>query len=139
MWRWRAATEKISPEEVGRVFWNVAKHRGFARNRKSDPDENDNGLIKRGANDLAEKLSEGGHKTYGAYLWSRLKAGEGVRIRPQGEGAEKHYDFFPTRDLLLAEFDAIWAEQAKHHPELNDTVRDRLHDTIFFPRPLRPV
>jgi len=96
-------------------------------------------LIKRGVKDLANKLSEGGHKTYGAYLWSRLKTGQGVRVRPQGDGAEKQYDFYPNRDLLLAEFDVIWVEQAKHHPELNDTIRDRLHKTIFYQRSLKPV
>ncbi len=62
-----------------------------------------------------------------------------MRVRPQGDGAEKHYDFYPTRDLLLEEFDAIWAEQAKHHPELNDAFRDRLRKTIFYQRPLKPV
>ena len=137
--RARAASAKVSLYELGRVLWHISKHRGFASNRKTDPDDNEDGLIKRGVKDLANKLSEGGHKTYGAYLWSRLKTGQGVRVRPQGEGAEKNYDFYPARDLLLAEFDAIWAEQAKYYPELNDTVRDRLYDTIFFQRPLRPV
>lgn len=137
--RARAASGKISLYELGRVLWHVSKHRGFASNRKTDPSDDDTGLIKSGAKALETKLLHEGHRTYGAYLWSRLKAGEGVRVRPQGDGAEKHYDFYPTRDLLLAEFEAIWAEQAKHHPELNDTVRDRLHKTIFYQRSLKPV
>lgn len=137
--RAKAASGKISLYELGRVLWHISKHRGFASNRKTDPSDDDTGLIKSGAKVLETKLQQGRHRTYGAYLWSRLKAGEGVRVRPQGDGAEKHYDFYPTRNLLLAEFDAIWVEQAKHHPELNDIVRDRLRDTIFFQRPLRPV
>lgn len=137
--RSKAASGKITLYELGRVLWHISKHRGFASNRKTDPSDDDTGLIKSGAKALETKLQQGGHKTYGAYLWSRLKAGEGVRVRPQGDGAEKHYDFYPTRELLLAEFDAIWAEQAKHHPELNDTVRDRLHKTIFYQRSLKPV
>ncbi|MCL3883218.1 hypothetical protein [Marivita sp. GX14005] len=41
--------------------------------------------------------------------------------------------------MLENEFDAIWNEQARHHPELTDAVRDRLRETIFYQRPLRPV
>ncbi|TDL74159.1 hypothetical protein E2L08_16435 [Palleronia sediminis] len=134
-----AATGKISLHDLGRALWHISKHRGFASNRKTDPDEDDTGLIKSAARALAETLTETGHATYGTYLWSRLKAGEGVRVRPQGEGAEKHYDFYPTRQMLDNEFDAIWTEQAKHHSELTDAVRDRLRETIFFQRPLRPV
>lgn len=137
--RSRAATGKVSLHELGRALWHISKHRGFASNRKTDPDEDDTGLIKSGARALSKRLAESGHLTYGAYLWSRLKGGEGVRVRPQGEGAEKHYDFYPTRDMLEAEFDAIWKEQARHHNELTDTIRDRLRETIFFQRPLRPV
>lgn len=41
--------------------------------------------------------------------------------------------------MLKSEFDAIWAEQAKHH-DLSDALRDRLRDyTIFYQRPLKPV
>lgn len=137
--RARAVTGKVSLYELGRALWHISKHRGFASNRKTKPDDKDDGLIKSGTNALKKKLGESGNATYGAYLWSRLKAGEGARIRPQGEGAEKHYDFYPTRAILKAEFDAIWAQQAKHHGNLDNAAFDRLRDTIFFQRPLRPV
>jgi len=137
--RARAATEPVTLHEIGRAFWHISKHRGFASNRKTDPDENDTGLIRSGAKALLEKLAESGHPTYGSYLWSRLTNGEGVRVRPSGDGAEKHYDFYPTRDMLKAEFDTIWAQQAPNHSELTDALRDQLRGTIFFQRPLRPV
>lgn len=137
--RARATAGKISLYHLGRALWHISKHRGFASNRKTDPDEKDDGLIKSGVKALEMNLNKGGHKTYGAYLWSRLTEGQGARIRPQVEGAEKHYDFYPSRNMLVAEFDAIWAEQTKHHPEVNETVRDRLRKTIFYQRPLKPV
>lgn len=137
--RARAAREKVSQHELGRALWHISKHRGFKSNRKTDKSEDDTGLIKSASLALREKLETEGHPTYGAFLWARLQAGQGVRVRAKGENADKHYDFYPSRDMLLNEFDIIWAEQAKHY-ELSDEVRDRLRDTtIFYQRDLKPV
>lgn len=137
--RSRAATGRVSFHELGRALWHISKHRGFKSNRKKDPAGDDTGLLISASNALRGKLEMSGYPTYGTYLWDRLKAGEGARVRPQGEGAEKHYEFFPTRDMLEAEFDFIWAEQSKHHPNLSDEVRDQLRSTVFFQRDLAPV
>ncbi|NOX73466.1 MAG: hypothetical protein GXP03_07550, partial [Alphaproteobacteria bacterium] len=137
--RSRAAQEKVSLHELGRALWHISKHRGFKSNRKADKPEDDGGLIDHASLELRKELRAGGHLTYGAYLWARLQGGQGVRVRAKGENADKHYDFYPTRDMLLDEFDVIWAEQARHHA-LDDELRDRLRDyTIFFQRPLKPV
>ena len=135
----RAAVQKVSLHELGRALWHMSKHRGFQSNRKADKPDDDAGLIKSASKALREKLQAGGQPTYGAYLWARLQNGQGVRVRAKGENADKHFDFYPTRDMLLDEFDTIWAEQVKHHT-LGDELRDRLRDTtIFFQRPLKPV
>ena len=135
-----AAQQKVSLHELGRVFWHISKHRGFKSNRKIDKPDDDTGLINPANAALRKKLHDGGHSTYGAYLWSRLEAGHGVRVRSKGEGNEKHYDFYPTRDMLQGEFDAIWVKQAQYHPELTDELRERLRDTtIFYQRDLKPV
>jgi len=137
--RARAAQEQVALHELGRAFWHISKHRGFKSNRKTDNPEDDTGLIKSASLALREKLRAEGHPTYGAYLWARLQDGQGVRVRARGENADKHYDFYPTRDMLEDEFDVIWAEQAKHH-SLSEELRVRLRDsTIFFQRPLKPV
>lgn len=137
--RARAAYQQVSLHELGRAFWHISKHRGFKSNRKTDKLEDDTGLIKSASVTLLKKLSTGVHPTYGAFLWARMQEGLGVRVRAQGENAGKHYEFYPTRDMLLDEFDAIWGEQAKHHP-LKDEFRDRLRETtIFYQRRLKPV
>ncbi|MBR9651937.1 type II CRISPR RNA-guided endonuclease Cas9 [Thalassovita aquimarina] len=137
--RARAAREKVTLHELGRALWHISKHRGFKSNRKADQPDDDTGLIKNASAVLHKKLLHEGHPTYGAYLWERLRAGEGVRVRAKGENSEKHFEFYPTRDLLENEFDTIWAEQAKHH-DLSIDLRDRLRDyTIFYQRPLKPV
>ena len=137
--RARAAAGRVTLHELGRALWHISKHRGFKSNRKTDPGEDDTGFIRSAGKALEAKLEVGEHPTYGAYLWSRLQAGEAVRVRPQGDDAKKHYEFYPTRDMLEAEFDCIWAEQTEHHPQLTEDYRDRLRSTIFFQRDLRPV
>lgn len=141
--RARAAVQEVTLHELGRALWHISKHRGFKSNRKTDKAEDDNGLINSASRALDDRLKELKKdevpSTYGAYLWARLRAGQGVRVRASGENADKHYEFYPTRDMLKSEFDAIWAEQAKHH-DLSDALRDRLRDyTIFYQRPLKPV
>lgn len=135
-----AAQQSVSLHELGRAFWHISKHRGFKSNRKVDKPEDDTGLIKTANAALRKKLHDGGHLTYGTYLWSLLEAGHGVRVRPKGEGADKHYEFYPTRDMLLDEFDTIWAQQSQYHPELTEELCARLRDTtIFYQRDLKPV
>ena len=134
-----AAKRKVTLHELGRAFWHMSKHRGFKSNRKVNKPEDDSGLIKSASNALHKKLKEAGNLTYGDYLWTRLQAKEGVRVRAQGENASKHFEFYPTRDLLESEFDIIWAEQCKHHNLTEDlTIQLRDH-TIFYQRDLKPV
>ena len=136
--RSQAAFEKVSLYELGRAFWHMSKHRGFKSNRKTDKPDDDTGLIKSANIALRNKLEN--HRTYGSYLWSRLQSGEGVRVRALGENATKHYEFYPTRNMLLHEFDTIWNLQKKYHPELTDELCERLRNyTIFYQRDLKPV
>ncbi|MBW6496741.1 MAG: hypothetical protein K0B16_19710, partial [Burkholderiaceae bacterium] len=108
-------------------------------NRRADKDADENGKIATASSALLERLRAEGQPTYGAFLHARLCRGEGTRVRPTGEGAKLSYEFYPTRALLEAEFDHIWAEQATHYPALTEEMRELLRDTIFFQRPLRPV
>ena len=131
--------QEVTLHELGRALWHISKHRGFKSNRKVEKAEDDTGLIKPANVALQSRLKQEGHATYGAFLWARLQAGQGVRVRATGENADKHYEFYPTRDMLEAEFDAIWEEQTKYH-DLSDALRDRLRNyTIFYQRPLKPV
>ena len=142
--RARAASEKITLAEFARVLWHMSKHRGFKSNRKTDnleenKGQNDTGIVKAANISLQEKLETEGHKTYGCYLHDRFRKGLGTRIRRHGDKNDAHYEFYPTRKMLLDEFDIIWNEQSRHH-ELNDDLRQLLRDDIiFYQRPLKPV
>lgn len=137
--RARAAREQVSQEQLGRALWHMSKHRGFKSNRRAEKDADENGKIATASNALVERLKSEGHPTYGAFLHARLARGEGTRVRPAGEGAKLSYEFYPTRAVLEAEFDHIWATQAAFHQSLTVDMMERLRDTIFFQRPLRPV
>ncbi|TCP22194.1 CRISPR-associated Csn1 family endonuclease [Rhodovulum adriaticum] len=118
----------------------MSKHRGFKSNRKANrTNEDDAGKIADAAKALREKLADTGAPTYGAWLAERHGNGDPVRIRPAGEGAKISYDFYPTRAMLEAEFDHIWRMQARHHPNLTKEAREKIRDTLFFQRPLKPV
>lgn len=137
--RARATREQVVLEQLGRALWHISKHRGFKSNRRADKDADEKGKIAIASVALQDRLRADGHPTYGAFLHARLARGEGTRIRPTGEGAKLSYEFYPTRALLEAEFDYIWAIQEGFHPSLTEEMRERLRDTIFFQRPLRPV
>ena len=142
--RARAASEKITLAEFARVLWHMSKHRGFKSNRKADRKEenkgqNDIGVVKSANSSLQEKLKAEGHKTYGCYLYGRFRAGLGTRIRRHGDKNDAHYDFYPTRKMLLDEFDIIWEEQSRHHDLNGELCRLLRDDIIFYQRPLKPV
>lgn len=122
----------LNPHLVGRALFHLNQRRGFKSNRKAERkagDDNEVGKIAGGAKAL--DLAMGG-QTYGQFLHNQPVK----RVRLSAEGDS--YDFYPERRHLEAEFDAIWAAQAPHHPMLlTDAVRDRLRRIIFFQRPLK--
>jgi CRISPR-associated endonuclease Csn1 len=60
-----------------------------------------------------------------------------VRARNTSTGAKAEYDFYPTRQMLLDEFDAIWTRQARHQSSMTEEARAAVHHAIFFQRPLK--
>ena len=136
----RAARDRAELHDLGRAIWHMSKHRGFKSNRKADrTNEDDAGKIADAAKALREKLANAGAPTYGSWLAERHAQCEPVRIRPAGEGTKTSYDFYPTRAMLEAEFDHMWRVQANHHPSLTEEAREKIRDTLFFQRPLKPV
>nr|WP_314435337.1 type II CRISPR RNA-guided endonuclease Cas9 [uncultured Brevundimonas sp.] len=166
--RGRALKERLEPPEIGRALFHLNQRRGFKSNRIADSrtSENDKeqGKIATGAENLKQKLKDGGFETLGEY-YASMPAGPGrqTRTRINGKGAAAAYDVYPQRDMLEHEFDRIWEVQSAYHPELmTETARraikgegvlsidawDRMTDdqrktaqgAIFYQRPLkRPV
>lgn len=132
--RKRALDEKLEPEEIGRALFHLNQRRGFKSNRKAERKQKDNedGKIATGAKALDAAMSELGARTLGEFLARR----ETKRVRMGGEN--QSYDFYPQRNHVEAEFEAIWAAQAAHHPGLlTETARAALHRILFFQRALK--
>jgi len=150
----------LSKHELGRAIFHLNQRRGFKSNRKTDRGKDDKSAkeaddMKTAARKLAELIGpdKPNARTLGEYLYKSRRAtqSEGVwrplthaaaktvRARPEVVKGRNDYDFYPTREMILAEFNALWAAQARHHPDLTDAVSDEIRDVIFFQRPLRPV
>jgi CRISPR-associated endonuclease Csn1 len=122
-----AVSEKLKPHELGRVLYHLAQRRGFLSNRKTDrEDDKQETEFKKDMADLADRVQEHDPPVLGAYLAS-LNPDE-AQLRGQRT----------SRQMYLDEFEAIWAEQIKHHPAmLTDQAKRSLHRAIFYQRPLK--
>ena len=132
--RARALDERLEPYEIGRALFHLNQRRGFKSNRKAERRQKDDegGKIAHGAVALDRAMAEAGADTLGEFLAGRSEK----RVRMHG--ASQEYDFYPQRRHVKYEFDAIWQEQAKHHPGLlSETARAHLHRILFFQRPLK--
>jgi len=150
--RARGLDEKLTPHEFGRALFHLHQRRGFRSSRKADKkgDDKDTGKIATANNELAEKLEKPEFRTFGEYLWKRHRGDSGdpkrardpgrlpTRIR-MGKGATALYEFYPTRQMLRDEFDALWDAQARHHPTLlTPATKDQIGTILFRQRELKP-
>ncbi len=142
--RAQAAQGRVAVHELGRAIWHLHQRRGFKSNRKADKPDEDTGKIATGGERLKAFLDKQNFETLGQFLAERQmhpdpQQRQSVRIRLRGKGAQAHYDFYPQRSMIEAEFDHLWAEQARHHPVLTEELREKVRSALFFQRPLQSV
>ncbi|MFA7282382.1 MAG: type II CRISPR RNA-guided endonuclease Cas9 [Sterolibacterium sp.] len=141
--RAKAATEPLEIEDLLRVLLKLAKRRGYKGSFKVRK-EKDEGVVEPGINQLRQHIADAGCNTLGQYLSKRFDAGDTLKLKEAG--------LYAHRDMLEAEFEEIWTEQAKHHPLLSESrpdpldehkrlrsIRDQFHGAIFYQRPLKSV
>lgn len=111
--RAKAASEKISLEELARVLLSINKKRGYKSSRKVQGDEE--GQLIDGM-DIAKVLYEDG-KTPGEYVYERLSSDINYKAP----------DFY--RSDLQNEFDRIWGAQKAFYPDiLTDGLKEELRN-----------
>jgi CRISPR-associated endonuclease Csn1 len=127
--RQRGLEEALSPHEVGRALYHLAKRRHF-RGRELEDEEEE------AAADAEEKAAKNDrdstlqalkreNKTLGAWLAERNPHERRRR------GVPAH------RSVVEEEFEKLWAAQAQYHAVLrNADLRARIHDAIFAQRPV---
>lgn len=125
--RARAAAERVSRHELGRALYHLAQRRGFLSNRKKPlkQSSDDLGQVQNAIEGLAQAVRASGSPTLGAYLATLDPNDERIRGR------------WTARQMYVDEFNAIWDQQSRHYPDLDQTVRKRLFDAIFHQRPLK--
>ncbi|WP_159732338.1 type II CRISPR RNA-guided endonuclease Cas9 [Methylosinus sp. Ce-a6] len=128
----------LEPFEFGRALFHLNQRRGFQSNRKADAKDKESGVLKEAAKRLAEQLEHDGSRTLGEFLHRRLKTGNHARFRLAGVGTKAEHEFYPTRDLVRREFDALWSAQAAFDPErLTPDVKCKIAEAIFHQRKLK--
>lgn len=138
-----AASARIELDDLLRVLLKLAKRRGYRGGFKVRK-EKDEGIVEPGISHLRQKMLETNCKTVGQYLANRFEHGETLRLKEAG--------FYTHRDMIECEFDAIWEEQAIHHPILREDrpdplddlkrprpICDQFFDALFYQRPLKSV
>lgn len=76
-------------------------------------------------------------RLFGDEILGRDAAPKGVRARAIITGSKASYDFYPTRELIRQEFDAIWQRQCSHHSTMTDDARAHITHVIFHQRKLK--
>jgi len=130
----RATEEKVSLQELGRIWLHLNHKRGFLSNRKSKSDEESSSEYLQKVHQLEQLVAD---STIGSYFYNQLLENPYFRVRE---------NVFP-RAAFIKEFDVIWQEQQKHYPELltggpEDSKRSSLYqlvrnEIIYFQRPLK--
>ncbi|HLA85148.1 MAG TPA: type II CRISPR RNA-guided endonuclease Cas9 [Thermoguttaceae bacterium] len=123
--RARALDEPLSRHEFGRALYHLAQRRGFLSNLKAAPKDNeDGGKVRTGITELEGYMRQAGSRTLGEYFASLDP--DNLRIRQR----------WTARSMYTDEFNQIWAAQVARH-NLTDEDRQRIHDVIFYQRPLK--
>ncbi|MEZ4799311.1 MAG: type II CRISPR RNA-guided endonuclease Cas9 [Flavobacteriales bacterium] len=128
--RSRAALEKISPQELGRVLYHINQKRGFKSSRKTEGQDGEatkESEYKAQIRLNAEKLIAS-NMTLGQWVFSQLQEDEHFKLKGM---------IFP-REVYLNEFDTIWSTQSKYFDVLNEEQYQKIKlGIIFHQRPLK--
>jgi len=148
--RAKATNEKISLQELGRVFYHMIQRRGFQSNSRSAGAENneksvifkgDEKIGKIGIAETQENIKTA--KTLGSYL-NQIQPKE---HEPFKQGLERIRNRYTTRQMYIEEFEKIWEHQKQYHSELTNELKTLLggrkkdgyaeDGILFHQRPLR--
>ena len=144
MLRAKAAREKVSLYELGRLLLHIRQRRGFKSNRRLDRSVDDKEIqgMKLGIQALEQQM---GNLTLGEFLWKQieLQSGKktmmaGIRFRPEVmPNGKNSYDFYANREMYEREIQIIWEKQSQFYPGvLTPDLFQKLHRIIIDQRPL---
>jgi CRISPR-associated endonuclease Csn1 len=121
--RQKALNEKLSLEEIGRIFYHLIQRRGFLSNsRKGGSDDGAifKGNPKEGKIGITETQDRIQDKTLGSYLFEIYPK----ENQPFQDGLERIRNRYTTRKMYVEEFELIWNKQSQFHTELTDELKN---------------
>ncbi|MBS4042040.1 MAG: type II CRISPR RNA-guided endonuclease Cas9 [Flavobacteriales bacterium] len=144
--RQKALNEKLTLEEIGRIFYHLIQRRGFLSNsRKGASDDGTifKGNPKEGKIGITETQQSMQDKTLGAYLFEIYPK----ENQPFQNGLERIRNRYTTRKMYVDEFELIWNKQSQYHTVLNEELKTKFggrkldgykeDGILFHQRPLR--
>jgi len=144
--RHKALNEKLSLEEIGRIFYHLIQRRGFLSNsRKGGTDDGAifKGNPKEGKIGITETQDKILEKTLGSYLFEIYPN----QNEPYQDGLERIRNRYTTRKMYVEEFELIWNKQSQYHSILNEDLKTlfggrkldgyKEDGILFHQRPLR--
>lgn len=144
--RQKALNEKLTLEEIGRIFYHLIQRRGFLSNsRKGGTDDGAifKGNPKEGKIGITETQESIQDKTLGSYLFEIYPK----ENRPFQDGLERIRNRYTTRKMYVDEFELIWKKQSQFHTNLNEDLKTlfggrkldgyKEDGILFHQRPLR--
>lgn len=161
--RAKGVTEALTLHELGRALFHLGQRRGYRSNRKTDQqsesvsdDEQPKKSSKKKAatkeSAATQLLTDGALPNDAASSKEEVAKVKESITRLQHEMAGRTLgQYFATldplqqrirqrwtgREMYLAEFERLWAEQSKHHPELTAEAKRAIHRAIFHQRKLK--
>lgn len=144
--RQKALSEKLSLEEIGRIFYHLIQRRGFLSNsRKGGSDDGAifKGNAKEGKIGIDDTLESIEGRTLGSYLFEIYPKDN----QPFQDGLERIRNRYTTRKMYVDEFELIWNKQSQFHSNLNNELKTlfggrkldgyKEDGILFHQRPLR--
>lgn len=144
--RQKALCEKLSLEEIGRIFYHLIQRRGFLSNsRKGGSDDGAifKGNEKEGKIGITKTQDSIQDKTLGSYLFEIYPK----ENQPFQDGLERIRNRYTTRKMYIDEFELIWNNQSQFHSNLNEDLKTlfggrkldgyKEDGILFHQRPLR--
>lgn len=144
--RHKALNEKLSLEEIGRIFYHLIQRRGFLSNsRKGGTDDGAifKGNEKEGKIGITKTQESIKERTLGSYLYEIYPKEK----QPFKGGLERIRNRYTTRRMYVDEFELIWNKQSQFHSNLNEDLKTlfggrkldgyKEDGILFHQRPLR--
>lgn len=125
--------EKLELEELARVFYHIAQHRGFlsskrekAKIQENEDKKKESEKVKKEIENLDKRIKESNSKTLGEYFASLVEKGERVR------------GIHTSRKMYQDEFDKIYQKQKEFYPDiLTDDFKKKIENIIFYQKELK--